>query len=152
MNRFHRALAGVVLLGAVLGTAACSDDSPSPTPAATTPAPSETEAATATATATTAAATSTPTATPTATAAGGSGPEVQAPIGGFVLPTLTVDRGTTVIWSNQDGVPHTATADDGEFNSGTLNDQTFRHTFEEAGTFSYFCEVHPTMTATITVN
>jgi plastocyanin len=49
-------------------------------------------------------------------------------------------------------VPHTATSDDEVFDSGTLNEgDEFSFTFDEAGTFSYFCQVHPTMQGTIVV-
>jgi len=98
------------------------------------------------------AATSTPAATPTEAATEAAGGEtVQAPIGGFTLPSLTVAVGATVVWSNADGVPHTATARDGTFDSGILNDNRYEFTFTEAGTFAYFCEVHPTMEAEIIV-
>jgi plastocyanin len=66
---------------------------------------------------------------------------------------LFVSVGETVNWTNdEDGVGHTTTSDDGVWQSGTLNPgDTFEHTFEEAGTFTYFCSIHPSMTATITV-
>lgn len=65
---------------------------------------------------------------------------------------LTIPVGTTVTWTNNDGAPHTVTADDGSFDSGNLGQgDTFTFTFEEAGTFTYICKIHPSMTATITV-
>lgn len=128
-------LAGMILLGASLTACNGEDD---PTPEATATSTSDV------------AATETPTETATATEAGGA--TQQAPIGGFALPSLTVAVGTTVVWSNQDDVPHTATAEDGSFNSGNIQGGTFSHTFEEAGTYAYFCEVHPTMTGEITVS
>ncbi|MCK9487003.1 MAG: hypothetical protein M0R73_09970 [Dehalococcoidia bacterium] len=155
-------LAGALALGTLL--AGCSADG-DPTAATTSEAaqatatdePTATDAPTATATpTTTVAATASPTdsttATATATTEAAAGATRQAPIGGFVLPSLDIEVGTTVVWSNQDGVPHTATADDGSFDSGSIQGGTFSHRFEEAGTFSYFCAVHPDMTAEITVS
>ncbi len=57
-----------------------------------------------------------------------------------------------VIWQNQDTAPHTATADDGSFDTGTIEKgKTGSETFKEAGTFTYFCEIHPTMHGTVEV-
>ncbi|HXQ88354.1 MAG TPA: cupredoxin domain-containing protein [Solirubrobacterales bacterium] len=57
-----------------------------------------------------------------------------------------------VIWQNQDSAPHTATADDGSFDTGTIEKGKLgSETFKEAGTFSYFCEIHPTMHGTVEV-
>jgi len=70
----------------------------------------------------------------------------------FAPDSLTVSAGTTVTWTNQDSTQHTVTADDGSFDSGPLaQGGTFTHTFETAGTFSYHCNIHPNMKATITV-
>ena len=57
---------------------------------------------------------------------------------GFFSPAaLTVSVGDTVTWRNVDDSPHTVTAS-GAFDSGNLNGgQTFSHTFDEAGTFTY---------------
>lgn len=56
--------------------------------------------------------------------------------------SVTVPPGTTVCWTNQDAVSHTATSDMGAFDSGTLNEfATFRHTFSTGGTFPYHCGV-----------
>ena len=64
----------------------------------------------------------------------------------------TVSVGDPLLVVNEDGVPHTWTADDGSFDSGTLGSgETFEHAFEEAGEYSFFCEIHPGMTGTITV-
>jgi plastocyanin len=71
----------------------------------------------------------------------------------FDPDTLTVAVGTTVTWVSADpDLPHTSTSDDDLWASGTLNEgDEFPFTFEEAGTFAYFCEVHPDMTGTIVV-
>jgi plastocyanin len=70
---------------------------------------------------------------------------------------LTVAVGDTVVWTNMDGIDHTATsgtadAPDGAFDVDMPEQGTSgEHTFTEAGTFAYFCEVHTSMTGTITV-
>ena len=70
----------------------------------------------------------------------------------FVPGDVTVDVGTTVTWTNEDAAPHTATADDGSFDTGDLRQQDAGEvTFRKAGSFAYFCEFHKFMRATITV-
>ena len=74
----------------------------------------------------------------------------------FAPSSVTVTVGTTVTWTNQETavskVPHTATSDSGVWNSGLLNPGTsFSFTFTKAGTFTYRCDVHPTMHGTIVV-
>ena len=70
----------------------------------------------------------------------------------FQPASLSVTAGSTVTWTNSGAAPHTVTSDSGAFNSGTLQPgASFSHTFTTAGTFSYFCEIHPNMTGTITV-
>ena len=65
---------------------------------------------------------------------------------------VVVQVGGKVIWQNQDTAPHTATADDGSFDTGTIEKgKTGSETFKEAGTFTYFCEIHPTMHGTVEV-
>ncbi len=60
--------------------------------------------------------------------------------------------GDTITWTNQDAAPHTATADDGSFDTGELaRGQSGSHTFTTAGSFSYVCSIHPSMRATVTV-
>ena len=72
--------------------------------------------------------------------------EVVVPMAGFAFnpDTTVVPLGGTVVWINQDGAPHTATADDGTvFKSDLLSrGQSFRHTFDAVGEFHYFCELH----------
>jgi plastocyanin len=56
---------------------------------------------------------------------------------------ITVSVGATVTWTSTGQKPHTVTADDGSFDSGTLNNGgSFSQTFAEAGTFPYFCQFH----------
>jgi plastocyanin len=70
----------------------------------------------------------------------------------FTPATLTVAAGTTVTWTNNDAVPHTATASDGTFDSGNLNPgQSFSFTFPTPGSFPYVCQYHAGMQGTIVV-
>jgi plastocyanin len=83
------------------------------------------------------------------------GEEVRVEIAdlAFDPETVTVAVGTTVTWVSADpDLAHTSNSDDEIWSSGTLNEgDEFPFTFEEPGTFAYFCEVHPTMTGTIVV-
>ncbi|MFL6106298.1 MAG: cupredoxin family copper-binding protein, partial [Marmoricola sp.] len=72
----------------------------------------------------------------------------------FSPAALTVKVGTTVTWTNMDTAPHTVTVSSGpvKFSSPNLQKgQSFTYTFTKAGTYSYYCAVHPDMTATVTV-
>jgi plastocyanin len=65
---------------------------------------------------------------------------------------VVVQVGGKVTWQNEDSAPHTATADDGSFDTGTIEEGKIGSaTFKEAGTFTYFCEIHPTMHGTVEV-
>jgi plastocyanin len=65
---------------------------------------------------------------------------------------VVVRAGGKVIWQNEDTAPHTATADDGSFDTGTIEKGKLKsETFKEAGTYPYFCEIHPTMHGTVEV-
>lgn len=69
----------------------------------------------------------------------------------FSVPALEVAVGDTVTFTNLDGAPHTATARDGAFDTGRLaKGGSATITISEAGTFDYFCAVHPAMKASIT--
>jgi len=71
----------------------------------------------------------------------------------FNPATITAVAGTTIKWINKDAVNHTATSNTGVFDSGSLGtNSTYSHTFSSAGSFPYFCKVHPGMTATVVVN
>ena len=66
---------------------------------------------------------------------------------------VTISVGDTIVWVNQDGAPHTATARDGSFNTGTLKKgKSGEITFTSAGTFEYFCKFHKNMVGRIVVN
>jgi len=63
-----------------------------------------------------------------------------------------VPVGATVTWTNHDDVPHTVSASDKSFTSQNIDSDTqFSHMFTTAGTFSYFCAIHPFMTAKVIV-
>jgi plastocyanin len=69
----------------------------------------------------------------------------------FSVPALEVAVGDTVTFTNADAAPHTATATDGSFDTGELTQgQSATITISQAGTFDYFCAVHPSMKASIT--
>ena len=72
----------------------------------------------------------------------------------FGPATLTVAAGTTVTWINRDDIPHTvvSTDDPKAFKSKVLDtDEKFSYTFAKAGTFPYFCSVHPKMIGKVVV-
>jgi plastocyanin len=70
----------------------------------------------------------------------------------FQPASVEIATGGTVTWTNTGQAPHTVTADDGSFDSGTLSPgTTFSQTFATAGTFTYHCNIHPQMTATVIV-
>lgn len=70
----------------------------------------------------------------------------------FSPSSIKVKVGDKVTWTNQDSTTHTVTADDGLFDSGDLaQGKSFSFTFTKAGTYTYHCAIHPSMTATVTV-
>src|SRR5262249_28452989 len=61
----------------------------------------------------------------------------------FSPRTITVNAGDTVTFVNQDSMAHTATADNGSFDSGTIQPgQQFGATFNQSGTYQYYCKFH----------
>lgn len=71
----------------------------------------------------------------------------------FMPATLTVHPGDTVTWTNQDSIPHTATALDGKtFDSGAIDPgSSWSFVFTKAGDYTYRCAIHPDMRGTVTV-
>ena len=76
----------------------------------------------------------------------------------FIPLNAQASRGTTVVWINDDAVPHTIQSQDeqgnviGLFNSGILNTgDRFAHTFDESGVYNYFCTLHPWRVGLVTV-
>src|SRR5215217_7785694 len=89
--------------------------------------------------------------------AGAQGKTMTVSIKNFAFnpPNATVAPGTTVTWVNNDQTAHTATATDPAraFDSGTLQPgQSYSFTFDKPGTYAYHCNIHPDMTATVTVS
>ena len=83
---------------------------------------------------------------------------VTADIVNLAHKDLTVSIGTTVVWVNQASSPHTTRAGipheqpSGEWDSDRIAPGgQFSFTFEEVGEFPYYCNIHRSMTATITV-
>jgi plastocyanin len=70
----------------------------------------------------------------------------------FSPATITVPVGTTVRWTNHDDIPHTVVSEDKAFKSKVLDsDGDFTYTFTKAGTYSYFCSIHPKMVGKVVV-
>jgi plastocyanin len=65
---------------------------------------------------------------------------------------IAVAAGGSVMWTNNDTTAHTATSNDGTWNSGTIAPgASFSRTFPTAGTFSYHCTIHPGMIGSVVV-
>jgi plastocyanin len=70
----------------------------------------------------------------------------------FGPDTLTVPVNSTVTWVNKDDLPHTIASTDGVFKSKALDtDDKYSYTFSKAGTYAYFCSIHPKMVGKIVV-
>jgi plastocyanin len=71
----------------------------------------------------------------------------------FSPATFTVPAGATVTWTNHDNVPHVVTSADNQFKKSPVlkAGQRFSNTFASAGTYSYFCSIHPRMKGKIIV-
>jgi plastocyanin len=70
----------------------------------------------------------------------------------FGPQSVTIKAGTTVTWTNEDDIPHTVVATAKAFKSKVLDtDDKFSFTFTTAGSYEYFCSLHPHMTGTIVV-
>jgi plastocyanin len=81
-----------------------------------------------------------------------AGPSVSIENFNFTSADLTVPAGTTVVWTNHDDVDHTVTASDNSFSSPAIpTDGQFSYTFTTSGTYTYFCAIHPFMSAKVIV-
>jgi len=70
----------------------------------------------------------------------------------FTPTTAAVPLGTTVTWTNRDDVPHNVVNPEQKFKSPVLDTgETFSHTFDAAGTYKYYCSIHPRMTGQVVV-
>ncbi len=139
--RLSRALLVLVLASLTLALAACGDDDNGDggDTGATTTAPTTTAPE------------------PSGNASAPSGDAVRAEKVEIVEFTydrdpVTIEAGGKVTWINRDAAPHTATADDGSFDTGTLEMGKLKsESFKEAGSYPYFCEIHPDMRGTVEV-
>ena len=85
---------------------------------------------------------------------GGGGTQVA--ISGSAFGALTVAKGATVTWKNNDGMPHTATSDGTsafQFDTGNIAAGATSNgiTFSQSGTFAYHCRIHSAMHGVIIV-
>lgn len=65
---------------------------------------------------------------------------------------VRIEEGGKVIWQNEDSVAHTATAEDGSFDTGPIEEGKIKsETFKQPGTYRYVCSIHPQMHGTIEV-
>ena len=70
----------------------------------------------------------------------------------FKPQTLTVKKGDSVVWVNNDVFPHTATAADRTFDSGEIaSTRKWKLVAKKSGRFPYICTLHPTMKGTLIV-
>ncbi|MBI3254768.1 MAG: cupredoxin domain-containing protein, partial [Nitrosarchaeum sp.] len=90
---------------------------------------------------------------------GTSSPGCETSNACFSPASLTINAGDTVEWTNTDTAAHTVTSGSpangpsGVFDSSLImGDASFENTFDEAGSYDYFCMVHPWMVGNIQVN
>jgi plastocyanin len=71
----------------------------------------------------------------------------------FNPSALTVKKGDTVVWTNNDSAPHIVAGDKSPWVPGgsLKKGDTYTHTFDTVGSFSYYCFIHPSMRGTVTV-
>ncbi len=75
-------------------------------------------------------------------------------IGGFAFApdAVTVSPGQPIIWTNTDPVPHTVTSTEKHWDSGVIRaGESYRLSLDRPGTYTYYCAIHPHMTAKIVV-
>src|SRR5262249_31778504 len=71
----------------------------------------------------------------------------------FNPSSITVSVNATIKWTNKDDVTHTATSDNGVFDSGSINEGgVYSYHFSTPGTYTYHCIPHPHMTGTVIVH
>jgi plastocyanin len=70
----------------------------------------------------------------------------------FSPATITIKKGQSITWTNEDSAGHSATADDNSWDTTVLSQgQSKTLAFSKAGTFTYHCSVHPDMHGTVIV-
>ena len=95
---------------------------------------------------------------PSATgAAGPSAATVEIKAFAFGTGSVTISRGQSVTWRNSDGTTHTVSSGtpptkDGKFDKEIANGGSATISFDTAGTFTYFCNIHQAMKGTVVVN
>jgi plastocyanin len=94
----------------------------------------------------------TPTAPPVTTNAPAAA-QVQIRLLNYSLETLEIKAGETIEWKNDDLTPHTVTSEGNTgFDSRSIEPgSSWRHTFDGAGSFPYYCTYHPEMKGTVVV-
>ena len=90
---------------------------------------------------------------------GSANPGCEASNACYSPADITINVGDTVQWNNSDDMPHTMTSGSPKegpndvFDSGLkMKGDSFEFTFNSAGTYGYFCQVHPWMTGSVTAN
>lgn len=142
---FIAAIAAIIIIAALALGSKNNNNSATPPPAPTSN-PSSSEP-----TSNTNSSTTNPTPTPTPEA--GASSSVSIVNMNYSPADITVKKGATVTWTNNDDVAHTVTADSNNaFDSGNMDKgKTFSHTFDTAGTFAYHCTYHSNMHGKVTV-
>jgi plastocyanin len=85
-------------------------------------------------------------------AAAGDSKQVVVDNFSFTPATAAVPVGTTVTWTNHDDIPHNVVSPEQKFKSPVLDtNEVFSHEFEAAGTYKYYCSIHPRMTGQVVV-
>ncbi len=90
-------------------------------------------------------------------AAGGSSVSIVACAtnkgsGAYSPNPITISRGGSVTWMNNDSITHTSTSDNGTWSSGNIAPGgSYTATFSSSGSFTYHCQIHPGMVGTVTV-
>ncbi len=139
----HLILVLVVVAGATVMIAGCtssSNTSPSSANNAVTSTASTSTASTSTAS------------TSTASTSTASQNSIAIQNYAFSPSALTIQKGANVTWKNDDSVQHNVVSDSSAFSSPLLNKgDTYTHQFNNTGTFSYICSIHPYMKGTIVV-
>lgn len=127
------------LLALPTGLAACGGDDDEDTTATSAPAATTTEEPSG----------------GTTGAAAGEGETIQVSMKDikYTPREVTAKVGDKIVWTNDDPIPHTVTAEKGEtFDSGNVNSgDTYEYTPRKAGEISYVCTIHPNQTGTLTV-
>ena len=138
----------IMLVLAVTAISGCTTSSPAVTPTPTPVPVTVTPAPTAATTTPAASSTAMPTAAPTAAAPS----TMSVSISGFAFQpaTVTIAKGGTVTWTNNDGTAHTVKFSDSE-SQGLQQGGTYSKTFDTAGNFSYICGIHTYMHGTVVV-